>query len=525
MLFIIPIKIHLYESYLYLLSASGLIDIKSAHSYNNPLIANLPSFVNYHPNHPLLILISSNLSKIAFGLNTITISILINKIFGLFSALVLYKILSEDFKDQITNILLSASFLFIDIFWYNSNASEGYVSGMFFLLLSFWLLIKAKDSKSKTLPLLHGLSLGLSIGFHSLYLFPGLIQLFLYFFYIKQLKNNYKFVILSSSIIFTLGLLIYIFPTFYIFKLSSLKDYFDLFTFYSNEMGAWTKNINKDLNFYLFPVYSGLFHILQTTFDGSHSISILLRIIFLFLFLFSFKNIFLKNLIANYFFFCFLFFFIFTAFILYLPYDITYWTFTSASVIVIIRFGIDRLKYKKVVAFVFLVSLILNNLINDILPKYQVNTEKYFFIDRIAHLTQKYKADEIGFNLYDSVSTNSYQNYYGLVWSFNHIKSHKKISFVSVDHDKLEENLNKIVSSKKSLILIENETDDLNLNSKKLDLFHKLNLKFEVIDTFTKVFEPSLDKSSEMEHDKNWYDQGPIGASWKYTVYLISPNT
>lgn len=519
--FYFSVKIHMYESYLYALSAKKIIDIKEAFFFLNPWLEKLSNFEDYHPNHPLLTLISNFISN-KYRTDILHTSSLINTISALISSFVFFKILELYNENFIKNAIASTMPLFFSIYWYNSHSGEAYTSGGLFILIAFYILLKTQSKNIIIASLLFGFSVSTAICFHSLYFFPSLLLLpiFIYFFDIGP-KEKLFFILSSITIIGSICTFFYIIPVYCKIGAESFEQVLQIFSFYKEEMGIWSKSNTNNLGFLLFPLYSGLFHIAQSTIDGPQFFLYPLRAMFILLLIYSLVKTLRGsfNKFTAFFIFYFLFFFIFTSYILYLPYDITYWGFVSFPISFILCSSINT----RMLFMTFFIILI-TTFINTILPQHYANASQHFGSTKLLEIAAStYKTDALVFNIYDSTSTTSYQNYLGLIWETRSKLNIK--SYFIIDQRKYENKMNFITKNHSNFLLIENVTNVDKLSNEKYEINERLKINLKHLFTLKTEYNPALDRTSEMEHEQVWYDQGPMFKHWNYYIYTATNNT
>ena len=524
------IKIHMHESYVYAGALEGFFDVTEGHYGISPWLVNYNKFGIYHPNHPLLHFLGKFLQIIAgifnYKLSAISAVSFINTLTGLCGGFLFFKIAQMHFKDKMFATLMALVLMFCDIYWFGAKSGEGYPSGQCFNLLSIYFIFKYFQEKKISYIYFQALSLGIAMAFHSLYVFMLIPQFYLFF--AKDKKNLLKISSIIFSIIFIFGMSFYILPLYFHVGAKSLGEMIKIFLFYSDEMGVWTQSIHSFFSIVwgliLYPFVTGVYHLAYTVLEGYHWVFLLGRLILIYMGYKAFKKALSEKVIETRFIiFWFATYFIFTSYILFLPYDITYWQFLMPAFVFILAHFFKDLKFRNLSLLVLASVLFIGNFINDIYPKMKVDTDKYFLIDQI---TKEIKDDtQIAIVIYDSFAETSYLNYYGIIWSIKHhpAMSGKNIKIIIDDVD-LKTKLDELTPNGEKLFILSNTPGEPDkkiplekaLAEKKYKLVKKNELRHD--------FDEKLDKTSEFQHIEHWYDLGPEGLSWFMNLNEYSKN-
>ncbi len=524
------IKIHMHESYVYSGAMEGFFDVTHGHYGVSPWLVNYNAFGNYHPDHPLLHLLGKILKDFialfSIDLPGIKAVSAINTVTGLLGGFFFYKIMKRFTKDQIFATLMTVVLMFTDIFWFGAKSGEGYTSGQCFNLLSMYLIFKYLEEKKSSYIVYQAISLGIAMAFHSLFVFM-LIPQFL-FFWRADRKNILKVGSIIFAIIFSFGMAFYILPLYFYIGAKSLSEMIKVFLFYSDEMGVWTKNAYSLYSIVwgliLYPFVTGVYHLFYTVLEGYHAVWLFFRLVLIVIGYKALKMALKDKPHETRFMLCwFATYFIFTSYILFLPYDITYWLFLMPAFIFILSFYFKKLKYRNAWALGLAAVLFTGNFINDIYPKMTVNEDQYFFVDKISE--EMKDESQMAIVIFDSFAETSYLNYFGIVWAIKHHPSfaNKHIEII-VDNVELDHKLQELTKDGKKLFVLRNspgEADKIDpMNKAIADVGYKLVKKIELRHHFNE----KLDKTSEFQHVEVWYDLGPVGQSWLMHLGLYEKN-
>ncbi|QDK40078.1 hypothetical protein DOM21_01110 [Bacteriovorax stolpii] len=524
------IKIHMHESYVYSGAMEGFFDVTHGHYGVSPWLVNYNAFGNYHPDHPLLHLLGKLLKDFLalFSIQLLGIKAVssINTITGLMGGFFFYKIMKRFTKDQIFATLMTVVLMFTDIFWFGAKSGEGYTSGQCFNLLSMYLIFKYIEERKTSYIVYQAISLGVAMAFHSLFVFM-LIPQFLIFWRADR-KNILKVGSIIFAIIFAFGMAFYILPLYFYIGAKSLGEMIKVFLFYSDEMGVWTKSAYSLFSIVwgliLYPFVTGVYHLIYTVLEGYHAVWLFFRLVLIVIGYKALKMALRDKAHETRFMLCwFAIYFIFTSYILFLPYDITYWLFLMPAFIFILSFYFKKLKYRNAWALGLATLLFTGNFINDIYPKMIVNEDKYFFVDKISE--EMKDESQMAIIIFDSFAETSYLNYFGIVWAIKHHPSFadKHIEII-VDNVELDRKLQELTKDGKKLFVLRNSPGEAEkvepMNKAIADIGYKLVKKTELRHHFNE----KLDKTSEFQHVEAWYDLGPVGQSWLMHLALYEKN-
>lgn len=531
--FFFNIKIHMHESYLYALGAEKIIDIKESHLLASPWLRELPPFGSFHPNHPgmnfLVTTIKKILSIFNLDFNAISIIVAVNTIAGLIGAYFVHKILKFFEIEKDRSILFSLLLLMTGIYWYSSKSAESYITANMFTTISIYHYLKYQKNLLKRDLTLSSFAISLGIIFHSLYFFVLIFQALIIYFHNKEYIKSF---LKSLYVPFISIITFYIFPIIYKFNIWNPVKWLKIFFFYGDEMGVWTyQNSSLAHDTYsltIEPIVSGVFHMLYSFVEGMNSYSSTLRIVTFLILLFLVKRIISQKAYAdrqkNIFIFIFIFYFVLTTFILHLPYDITYWIFVIPSLIILSAISFKNVSKIFLASLVFIIGV--NTFIFDIYPKYMVDEKKYFHLNVIHKEIQKQQIDQVIFLINDTYAETSYLNYYGIIWQTifnqNNITSIERLQnspkfYIDVnDFEKIYQEL----EIDKKYLIVTNKSYDKDLNQSIFSFFNSSRFKLLNQTSIKHHFNPTLDKTSEMEHDI-WYKFDQVGKSWNLDLFTL----
>lgn len=213
----------------------------------------------------------------------------------------------------------------------------------------------------------------------------------------------------------------------------------------------------------------------------------------------------------------FLVYFILTAYILHLPYDITYWIFASPA---IIYFVVISLGNRNILILITFLVIFLNNFLLDISPKNKVDLPQYFFTDKIFELSKE--TNKIQFIINDSKAQTSYLNYYGIInQAREDLRLQSKLESPIIDEYQLEEKLTSLLLQNSETLIIYNPTYDHTFENKLEPIISRLNGIITRLPALQRVFDPKLDKTSEMEHEP-WYKFSQVNQTWELKVLKVT---
>lgn len=520
----------MHEAYVYSGAMEGFFDVTEGHYGLSPWLVNYNKFGNYHPDHPLLHflgkILKDFLSLFSINLPGIKAVAAINTLTGLAGGVLFFKIMKRVTKDKIFATLMTVILMFSDIYWFGAKSGEGYTSGQCFNLLSIYLIFKYLEEKKISYIFYQALSLGVAMAFHSLFVFM-IIPQFLLFLRVDR-KNLLKVGGIIFSIIFAFGISFYILPLYFHVGAKTLGEMIKVFLFYSDEMGVWTQHVHSLFSIVwgliLYPFVTGVYHLIYTVLEGYHAIWLLFRLILIVVGYKAFRMA-IKDRApeTRFILWWFATYFIFTCYILFLPYDITYWLFLMPGFIFILSFYFKNLKYRNAWALGLALVLFTGNFINDIYPKMIVDEKKYFFVDRIADEVKD--ESQMAIVIFDSYAETSYLNYYGIIWSLKHdpffANKHIEIIIDNVDMDKKLKDLTK---DGKKLYVLRNSPGAPEKVEPVEEAIANIGYKLVKNTELRHRFNQKLDKTSEFQHIDAWYDLGPVGHSWLMNLSLYEKN-
>lgn len=514
------IKIHMHEAYVYSGAMEGFFDVTHGHYGVSPWLANYNEFGNYHPDHPLLHLLGKMLkdflSLLSIKITGIQTVSLINTMTGLGSGFLFFKIMNKVTKDKMFATLMTVVLMFSDIYWFGAKSGEGYTSGQCFNLLSIYLIFKYLEEKKISYIVYQALSLGVAMAFHSLFVFMLIPQFFL--FLRADKKNILKVGAIIFAIIFAFGMSFYILPLYFHIGAKSLDEMIKVFLFYSDEMGVWTQHVHSLFSIVwgliLYPFVTGVYHLIFTVLEGYHFIWLFFRLVLIVIAYKAFRMVMKdKSNEARFMLWWFATYFIFTCYILFLPYDITYWLFLMPGFIFILSFYFKSLKCRNAWTLGLALVLFTGNFINDIYPKMAIDEDKYFFVDQIS---SEVKDDtQMAIIIFDTFAETSYLNYYGIIWAIKHhpFFANKQIEII-VDNVEIDKKLKDLTKDGKKLFVLRNSPGEPEQVEPVNEAINRLGYHLVKSTELRHHFNEKLDKSSEFQHIDAWYDLGPVGHSW-----------
>lgn len=522
--FYFTINVHMHESYVYAGSLEGFFDITHGHLGVSPWLKEYNPFGIYHPNHPLLhllaFLVKKGFALVNLQLTALELVTAINTLTGFFGGLFFYRILMLFTKDKIFATLMSLVLLFSDMYWFLSKSGEAYVSGQCFNILSTYYVFKYLREQKVKYIFYQAISLAISISFHSLFVFMLIPQLFL-FYSLHKIEKTKKFLQISSIVFFTIlffGIIFYILPLYYHVGAKSLGEMIKIFLMYGEEMGVWTQEINDTWQFFsqiiVIPFFSGILHFSYGLLDGVSTVSLFLRaVLIILIFWVLVKSFKVKKLENQYMIIWFMQYFLFTCYILFLPYDMTYWIFLLPPFIFMLFYQLKDSKINRYLPRLLVLIFFFNNFAFDIYPKYRVEKEDYFQVKQIGK--EIGDVENLGVLIFDSYAETSYLNYYGIIWSLKNdpMLKNKKIEII-IDNNELSRKIDFLSRENKSFYILSNNTVHEPSLKELHDKLSAINYKKTRATNFRHFYNPILDKTSEFQHEESWFDLGPIGKSW-----------
>lgn len=524
----------MHESYVYSGALEGFFDVTEGHLGVSPWLRDFYPFGVYHPNHPLLHLLGyvmiKGLQVFGWKLSALNAVVAINTMFGILGIVYFYRLLRLFTSEKIFATLMSCVLMFSDMYWFLSKSGEAYVSGQCFNILATYYIIKYSRERKLRYVLYQAICLGISMAFHSLFVFMLLPQFYI-FYNIGDKKFNKNFFKIAGIVFVTIllfGVIFYILPLYFSIGARSFGQMTKVFLLYGEEMGVWTKPFSSIWKFLtqivILPFFSGMLHFSYGILDGINPLNIFFRSLlilsFIWIFWKSFKN---KSIENRYMLTWFWFYFLFTCYILFLPYDMTYWIFILPPFVFMLFLCLKDLSIRKFLPFTIVAILFLNNFFADILPKYLAKEETYFQVNHIADEVED--ANQMAIVIFDSFAESSYLNYYGIIWT---IKNNPKFANMKIeiiiDNNELDKKINKLSLSGEKFYVLKNITERATSLKELDDKLLMVNYKKTKASSFRYFYNPKLDKTSEFQHETNWYDLGPINQSWLMSLVLYEKN-
>lgn len=216
-----PINIHSWEPYWFAAGLEDLFHVTSIYEYYRGMEFPRLNFDLYHPNHPLLHLISFGVYRalgfMGFTVRTITVIRNINIMMGILSLILTYRVGRNLLKSAPLAAMLTLLMGFTDIYWYYAMSGEVYIAPYAMTMLSFYLLLRMKERLVKGGSTTHlavglGVSFSLALGFHLISAPFGLVML-LSLLIMKYRYRQFKLagtVLAAGSIIALSSLLLFV---------------------------------------------------------------------------------------------------------------------------------------------------------------------------------------------------------------------------------------------------------------------------------------------------------------------------
>lgn len=144
-----------YESYLYAAGVEGIINIADLYNVFQPDF-HMPDFSRYHPNHPLPHAIVFGawtlLGKLGTSVSALDVFRGLNLVSSVGVVYVTYAIAHRLIADKLTAVAFTLLLSFTSIRWFAAVNGETHMTGYFFLVLSFYLMIRRDNPGVESLP-------------------------------------------------------------------------------------------------------------------------------------------------------------------------------------------------------------------------------------------------------------------------------------------------------------------------------------------------------------------------------------
>lgn len=535
------LRIHMHETYAYASSAMGLFDFKEGHLAVSPWLANYGAFGAYHPNHPLLnILGLALLRPVQAGfasVDLIQILASINTLAALGGACMFYRLLEFLYpRERVFHSLIVALWLFLDINWFSAQSGEGYIAGQCFAWTATYCLFRYLREPRRARALLYAGCFGVSFAFHAKFALLLPLHIWMVTTATKGARSEAKRREVRAPLAWVSAILLafvsafYFLPYFFHLQARTPVEMVRLFFFYGDEMGAWTQPFqglgDGVVKLLLLPAVSGLVHLHYAALDGVDGPTWAARALLLLASLLAVTRVAKsRDRVDRFFLAWFLLYFSLTAFIIHIPTDLTYWTFTAPAFVFLLGQGLRGLPHKSVWAGALVAIFFLINFAYDIYPKHRADPETYFHLDRIkaqlapagspAHSPAHSNDTAIVFALNDTYAETSYVNYFGMVWHAAQDPTLKSLARVVIlDAIAMETKLRDVAAQHPRLLVISNPGWKSGTDQALIDTLARLGYRRGPSETVEQLYRPELDKTSEFYHPRFLFDSGPLGERW-----------
>jgi hypothetical protein len=413
-----PIKIHQWESYWYAAGLENLYPVSLIHHLFDINIKEHLNFNIFHPNHPLLHLITYGFFKIFPNARALQITQWINILFATLGLFVILKI--QDLK-KITQKQCSFLLLFLgstNLYWYYGMSGEVYIAPTAIMISIYYFLLRIEvklelEEKYFREILAVSILFSLACSFH-LIAAPFLIIIILAYFH---LKKKYRSFLLGTAFIalFAIGLtfaiLVYGVLFIYFTHIKSFHDFFDSLFVLSSIGGSTISYKGSILNFFGYKALTFLNSLIRSNniFTVFYKITFVLSLFLSFVINISKRSKDLSDLIIFYW--LIIYFFIFTV-IINVPFN-DYWIIVLFPVVFMISQLINHDRKQISFLLVVLVSFqIFFNFKYDIYPKSKATNSDFSILAQ--NEIPKSDLNFFYFNFTD-------ERFFNEFWYFNYI--------------------------------------------------------------------------------------------------------